>query len=147
GIVKSEKMINPITLALLYAISKVCEGVSLNVISSTVFESFKDKIYKQGGKSEKELLKDVIQELKKSDNGDDSLKEIIENINCCIHLSSGQKRFPLFPANPKLQILNHKQYRIPKSQSPNPALKYIAGIQRFHPVHLTICFDRFTVVC
>jgi len=109
-------MINPLTLALIYAILKVCEGVSLNVISSTVFESIKDKIFKPEGKSEKELLRDVIQELKKSDIGDDSLKEIIENINCCIHLSSGQKRFPLFPANPKFQILNPKQYRIPKSQ-------------------------------
>ena len=49
-------MIDPLTLALIYAISKVCEGVSLNVISSTVFESFKDKIFKQKGKSEKELL-------------------------------------------------------------------------------------------
>ncbi len=70
-------MIDPLlTPALIYAISKVCEGVSLNVLSSTVFESIRDKIFKQKGKSEKELLKDVLQELKKSDIDDDLQKEI-----------------------------------------------------------------------
>jgi hypothetical protein len=71
-------MIDPLTIALLYAILKVCEGVSINLLSSTVFESFKDKIFKKKGKSEKELLKDAIQELKKSDIGSDILKEITE---------------------------------------------------------------------
>ena len=71
-------MIDLLTIALIYAILKVCEGVGLNVISSTVFESIKDKIFKKKGKSEKELLKDVIQELKKSGIGDDILKEITE---------------------------------------------------------------------
>ena len=69
-------MIDPLTLALIYAILRVCEGVSLNVLSSTVFESIKDKIFKQKGKSEKELLSEVIQELKKSDIDDDLQKEI-----------------------------------------------------------------------
>ena len=69
-------MINPLTLALIYAILRVCEGVSLNVLSSTVFVSIKDKIFKQKGKSEKELLSEVLQELKKSDIDDDFQKEI-----------------------------------------------------------------------
>ncbi|RJS77217.1 ATP-binding protein, partial [Methanophagales archaeon] len=71
-------MIDLLTVALIYAILKVCEGVSINLLSSTVFESIKDKITKKKGKSEKELLKDVIQELKKSGIGGDILKEIIE---------------------------------------------------------------------
>ncbi|KAF5414302.1 MAG: hypothetical protein C5S38_04990 [Candidatus Methanophagaceae archaeon] len=58
-------MIDPLTLVIIYAILKVCEGVSLNVLSSTVFESFKDKIFKKKGKSEKELLSEGIQEIKK----------------------------------------------------------------------------------
>ena len=71
-------MIDLLTVALIYAILKVCEGVSINLLSSTVFESIKDKISKKKGKSEKELLKGVIQELKKSGIGGDILKEIIE---------------------------------------------------------------------
>jgi uncharacterized protein YllA (UPF0747 family) len=71
-------MIDPITLVIIYAILKVCEGVSLNVLSNTVFESFKDKIFKKKGKSEKEILRDAIQELKNRGIGEDSLKEIIE---------------------------------------------------------------------
>ena len=69
-------MIDLLTFALLYAILKVCEGVSINLLSSTVFESFKDRIFKKKGKSEKELLKDAILELKKSDIDDDLLNEI-----------------------------------------------------------------------
>ena len=69
-------MIDLLIVALIYAILKVCEGVSINLLSSTVFESIKDKISKKKGKSEKELLKDVIQELKKSGIGGDILKEI-----------------------------------------------------------------------
>jgi len=71
-------MIDLLTIAILYAILKVCEGVSINLLSSTVFESFKDKIFKKKGKSEKELLKDAIQELKNSGIGGDILKEITE---------------------------------------------------------------------
>ncbi|MEA3343984.1 MAG: hypothetical protein U9Q92_07535, partial [archaeon] len=71
-------MIDLLTFAIVYAILKVCEGVSINLLSSTVFESIKDKIFKKKGKSEKELLKDAIQELKKSDIGDDILKAITE---------------------------------------------------------------------
>ena len=37
---------------------------------------FRDRIFKKKGKSEKELLKDAIQELKKSDIGDALQKEI-----------------------------------------------------------------------
>jgi len=69
-------MIDLLTIALIYAILKVCEGVSINLLSSTVFESIKDKIFKKKGKSEKELLTDAIQELKNSGIGDDILKEI-----------------------------------------------------------------------
>ena len=69
-------MIDLLTIAILYAILKVCEGVSINLLSSTVFESIKDKIFKKKGKSEKELLKDAIQELKNSGIGGDILKEI-----------------------------------------------------------------------
>ena len=72
-------MIDPVTTVVITcAILKVCEGVSLNLLSNTVFESFKDRIFKQKGKSEKELLKDAIQELKKSDIGNDLLKAITE---------------------------------------------------------------------
>jgi flagellar biosynthesis GTPase FlhF len=71
-------MIDLLTIAIIYAILKVCEGVSINLLSSTVFESFKDRIFKKKGKSEKELLKDAIQELKKSDIDDDLLKAITE---------------------------------------------------------------------
>ncbi|MCK4730894.1 MAG: hypothetical protein KAT65_00420, partial [Methanophagales archaeon] len=71
-------MIDPQTFAILYAILEVCERVSINLLSSTVFESIKDKIFKKKGKSEKELLKDVIQELKNSDIGDDIIKAITE---------------------------------------------------------------------
>jgi hypothetical protein len=70
------RMIDPLTLALIYAILKVCEGVSLNLLSSTVFESIKDKIFKTRDKSEKEVLKEDIQELKKSGIGVDIRKEI-----------------------------------------------------------------------
>ncbi|MGB7000937.1 MAG: hypothetical protein WBE22_02825, partial [Halobacteriota archaeon] len=69
-------MIDLLTFALVYAILKVCEGVSINLLSSTVFESIKDKIFKQKGKSEKELLKDAIRELKRSNIGADIQEEI-----------------------------------------------------------------------
>ena len=39
------------------------------------------------------------------------------DINCCIHLSCGQKRFSLFPANPKFQILNNIEYQNPNDKN------------------------------
>jgi hypothetical protein len=80
-------MIDLLTFALVYAILKVCEGVSINLLSSTVFESIKDKIFKKKGKSEKELLKDAIQELKKRDIGDDILKAITEKEDKILSIS------------------------------------------------------------
>jgi hypothetical protein len=71
-------MIDLLIVAVIYAILKVCEGVSLNVISSTVFESIKDKIFKRKDKSEKEILREAIQELKNRGIDEGSLKEIIE---------------------------------------------------------------------
>jgi len=71
-------MTDLLTFAILYAILKVCEGVSINLLSSTVFESIKDRIFKKKGKSEKELLKDVIQELKNSGIDGGILKAITE---------------------------------------------------------------------
>lgn len=52
--------------------------MSLNVISSTVFESIKDKIFKRKGKSEKEILQEVIQELKDRGIEEGILNEIVE---------------------------------------------------------------------